>query len=293
MSVVILILKIIGIILLAVLGLVLLAVFSLLLVPVRYRIIGAMQESIDVKLRISWLLHIVSFSINYRDKEMSQKLRVFGIPVKVGGKDPEDAALFDSKEPDRFEPSNIRDSEEKDRESAADISDDSDGEERFDDAFDAEVFFDDKPKSKKRPGFIGMIRNKTEKLKAGIRSFKTKCVHIWELLKPEENKMAIAAFFREIKYFLRHIAPHNIRADASFSTGDPATTGQALGAISTLPFVYRYRIHLLPDFEAERFYIQGNFDLKGHARGVHALFMAFRLLKDKHIRSLIKRYRNS
>lgn len=91
MSVVLLILKIIGILLLAVLGLVLLILFSLLLAPVRYRIRASSEPGLSLYASFRWLFPLVKVSLGYEDRKLTQKLQILGIPISLGGKVGEDS----------------------------------------------------------------------------------------------------------------------------------------------------------------------------------------------------------
>ena len=79
MSVIVLVLKIIGILLLILLGILLAALLAVLFVPVRYRIFGQVEDDSEVHMCASWLFHLISFSLEYRDGEnrMGVKLLVF------------------------------------------------------------------------------------------------------------------------------------------------------------------------------------------------------------------------
>lgn len=90
LSIVLTVLKIIGIVLLSVLGIVLLLLLLVLFVPIRYRIDGnipetLLEDGIDPKsiwgrLKFSWLLHIISGGLEYPDK-MELSLKIFGIRI--------------------------------------------------------------------------------------------------------------------------------------------------------------------------------------------------------------------
>ena len=67
----------IGILLLILLILLLLALF----VPVRYEVKGENNENLQVKGKVYWLFHIVSFQACYENNEMKMAVRVFGVPV--------------------------------------------------------------------------------------------------------------------------------------------------------------------------------------------------------------------
>lgn len=97
-----------------------------------------------------------------------------------------------------------------------------------------------------------------------------------------------AAHFTELKYLLTHFKFRRIRTDLTFSMGDPALTGQVLGGLCVLPFLYRYQVQVYPDFEAENTYVTGTFDIKGRARGLHIAVSAVRLLGKKEFRIWLK-----
>ena len=105
----------------------------------------------------------------------------------------------------------------------------------------------------------------------------------------EGNRRALRHVCSEIRYLLRHFGPRRLRADLSFSLGDPANTGYVTAALSVCPFPYGKGCHIIPDFEAEQFYLRGWLDISGHVRTVHVLAILLRLLFDRNIRAIIKK----
>ena len=82
MTVVLAILKWIGIVLLAILALILLILLLVLFVPIRYRVAGTKADKdIRGKAVVSWLLHLVHASVTYEDKKVPLTIRAAGIPV--------------------------------------------------------------------------------------------------------------------------------------------------------------------------------------------------------------------
>ncbi len=360
MIVVLLILKIIGIVLLSLLGLLILALLAALLVPVRYRIDGEVKESLElqVRLRVSWLLHLLSFRADYREGGLKQSLRLLGIPLRLK-REPETSQTEGKKKKKRKRKAAGRkkkegvsgpgESEKKaasgpggqkaqaipeeilperattlDMPQAERAADDGraaeDGrvteggrtteQEREADQRPAARQAGEKPDReafRKRQGllwkfkellrkiraFPGMIKAKWETLKEKVRDVRGLVERIRREWQEEANRSALKLLWREIRALLTHVLPRNIKVEAVFSTGEPDTTGQALGAISMIPAVYRYQVHLVPDFESEEFYFRGTFDIRGHVRGIHGVILLYHLIKDKNIRSIIQRYRNS
>lgn len=114
---------------------------------------------------------------------------------------------------------------------------------------------------------------------------------IWAELTDEHNKRALLHVLRELKCLLHHIGPRRIRADASFSLGDPANTGYATAVLSICPFVYGKKCRIEPDFVTEDLYVKGWMDVCGHVCLIHVLLGGLRLLFDKDIRRIIKKLR--
>lgn len=105
----------------------------------------------------------------------------------------------------------------------------------------------------------------------------------------EGNRRALSHVIKEIRYLLRHFGPRRVRADVSFSLGDPANTGYVTAALSICPFSYGRDCSICPDFVTEQWYLRGWMDVRGHARIVHLLISGLRLLFDRDIRNIIRK----
>ena len=90
MSVVLSILKIIGIILLVILCIILALLLIVLFVPIRYNAHvvkeergpdGKITEGLAATAGVSWLAHIVSFGISFKEGKLSKGLKIFGIDL--------------------------------------------------------------------------------------------------------------------------------------------------------------------------------------------------------------------
>ena len=83
MTVVLMILKVIGILLLAVLGILPAALLLVLFVPFRYSVQGEYREKLSVGARVSWLLRLLTVRISY-DKTLEWSVRAAGIRILSG-----------------------------------------------------------------------------------------------------------------------------------------------------------------------------------------------------------------
>lgn len=75
------ILKVIGIVLLAILGIFLILIIEALWVPVRYRIIAERENDIVVKIKFHWLLHFLHINIVYENSKPIYWIRILGYRV--------------------------------------------------------------------------------------------------------------------------------------------------------------------------------------------------------------------
>lgn len=81
MEIVLLILKIIGIILLSLLLAVILLAALIMFYPVSYRLEAAYEESLCAKVKVHWLFHLISVTLDYKETGKKCILRILGIPI--------------------------------------------------------------------------------------------------------------------------------------------------------------------------------------------------------------------
>lgn len=103
-----------------------------------------------------------------------------------------------------------------------------------------------------------------------------------------QGKAAVKHTFEEIGYLLKKIKPKDIEGDVIFGTGDPASTGQAIGAIAAVYGFLPEKLNISPDFEEKRY--EGNLHVKGKLRLIHVVIIAIRLIADKNVRYVIKKF---
>lgn len=102
MEILFIILKIIGLLL----AVVLLLCCALLLVPIRYRVDLKAQDEIEGKAVVHWLFHLLDVRIFYRERDISFKIRIFGIavPLDKGKKEKEPESADSSEEEGQTQP---------------------------------------------------------------------------------------------------------------------------------------------------------------------------------------------
>lgn len=275
------ILKVIGIILLVVLALILTVVLCVLFVPVKYRAVGSFDNTdIRVNAHVSWLFHLFALHIEYAD-ETDGYIRLAFVKRK----------LFDD-----------ADSDYENDEKAAEASDD----DVMDDAAKTETEdkvsenTGDEPKisadenqhikqqtklthkkTYKKP-HKKQFKEKSEKIKTGIDKLKRE-------YSDERNKAAFLHLKKELFIILKRICPRRLKITMVYSTGSPDTTGISLGILACFPVGYTNRWRITPDFESEKPYAKGSFDIKGCVIVISILAATLRILFDKNCRRLYNR----
>lgn len=293
MAVILLILKIIGIILLVLLGLLLLSICLLLFVPVCYRISGAAEEETAVHIRVSWLFSLVRWQGNYQNGDFDSQLRIFGIRKRKHQTltELEEEAVEESAVTDETTPAG----ESEEESDAENVHVEEEKQEEVSDAESVHVK-EEKPDAKnpfaRIKAFFFNGKSRLQRIGKTVTSWRTTFLDIKSMILDETNKTVLSLVLAELKYLLGHFKFRRIDTELTFSMGDPAWTGQALGVLSVMPFLYRYRCNVYPDFEAEELYIRGTFLLAGRVRIVHAVVSVVRLIKRKEVRILIKKIIN-
>lgn len=297
MTVVLWILKIIGIILLCLLGLLFVLLTVVLFVPVRYRIQGEVKEKeTQIHIRASWLCHAISFLGDYVDGTFDYILKIFGVRKEFGGSEEETSSGVEEQDDETVETEiSTKEistkAEEIPQETAEGV---------------AEAGEAGKPwksterisgKKNRKRSFCSKISSKLKKIRETVKKIWDFIVHlpqkfdkIKEVVTDAGNKNALSLTWRELRYLLRHFKFRKVHTDLEFSAGDPALTGQIFGGIAVIPAFYRYDMHIYPDFASDIFYVRGTFDIKGRIRLIHLLCSVIRLLKEKDVRRVLSQF---
>lgn len=298
------ILKVIGIILLVVLALILAVVLCVLLVPVKYRAVGSFDNTdIRAKAHASWLLHLFALHIEYA-RETDGYIRLAFVKKKLfddsdseyedyeaesdyeNGEYDEKAAEADSMA-DNYEASDDNVMDEAAETEAEDKASENTGDEPEIPADESEHITDGKTYKKRnekshKKSHKKQFKDKSEKIKTGIDKLKREC-------SDERNKAAFSHLKKELFIILKRICPRRLRLTMVYSMGSPDTTGISLGVLACFPVGYTNRWRITPDFESEKPYAKGSFDIKGHVIVISILAATLRILFDKNCRRLYNR----
>lgn len=289
MTVLLSILKILGIILLCILGLLVLLIMLLLFAPVSYRIRGeTRQGQTTLKVHGAWCLMALRFSFLMEQGKQLAVLKIFGIKAwkyPSDEKSKQKAAKKKSGEKSHKEP-------EKDLEqNPPAVVQEEQTEKQHEQKRQKKTY------KKKFVSVFGKIsrtiRSIVEKIKAIPKKAKnigSKIKKVNQWIQDEQNRSAVRFALGKVIGLLKKYGPKHMKADVAYGMEDPAATGQVLAVLSVLPFLYYDKVSIMPDFEAERFYIEGSWDIKGRIQVIHLLKAAIQIWRNPDVKHFIKQF---
>lgn len=279
------ILKVIGIILLVVLALILTALLCVLFVPVKYRAVGSFDNTdIRAKAHASWLFHLFALHIEYAD-ETDGYIRLAFVKRKLF--DDADSDYENDEKAAEASDDDVMDEAAK-TETEDKVSENTGGEPKISADENQHIKQQTKlthQKTYKKPhkkSHKKQFKDKSEKIKNCIYKLKRE-------YSDERNKAAFSHLKKELFIILKRICPRRLKLTMVYSTGSPDTTGISLGILACFPVGYTNRWRITPDFESEKPYAKGSFDIKGHVIIISILAATLRILFDKNCRRLYNR----
>lgn len=326
MAILVTILKWIGIFLLCLLGLLLFLVLMALFYPATYRAGGELgeklPEDISVRLRVRWFFALAGFALVYEKGALSGKLTLFGIPIRrfPGKEKPPEYKKAEAshrkkngggsggRENEADPSAGLHDPGGAQRTASLTVGAPADAsDEKPDEKVPAVRPPEEETASgKKKESILTRIRRgeltlrkKIKNLIDKIRGIPAFFRKLWEKLSnikgiigDSDNRQAAWFVMKELLAVLKKYGPRRIETDLSYSAGDPAVTGQVLAGLSVLPFLYRDKVGIRPDFETEKVYVSGTFRIKGHIQAVHLLSAALRIYKNEQVKKIIQQVRS-
>lgn len=316
-------LKCLGILVLVIFGLLLLVVLLVLLAPVRYKGRLDKKEAPEEILRadglVSWLNPFLRVRIRYTEKKLHYTVRIFGFCLLDSDKPKKEKQVKEKKKKAKKtkkekkkkqkptestevqpikpqKPVQSTESSGKPMESGTvTVQTSVEPEETSADA--------DEAGGKKKVSPFTKIKQIIEKIKAIPEKIKQKVSHIvktvkllWHkkekvviFLQDELHKTAIGKAWATLKQILRHILPGKVKGQVEFGTGDPASTGKALGMLGVLYAWYGKGVTIVPDFYEKR--VVAELEFKGRIRFGTLLIKGLRLIRDKHVKRFIKNFK--
>lgn len=297
MTVLLSILKILGIILLCILGLLVLLIMLLLFAPVSYRIRGeTRQGQTTLKVHGAWCLMALRFSFLMEQGKQLAVLKIFGIKA---WKYPSDEKAKKKLEKKKVKKKPKKKSGEKShKEPEKDLEQNPPAvvqEEQTEKQHEQKR--QKKTHKKKFVSVFGKIsrtiRSIVEKIKAipqKLKNIGSKIKKVNQWIQDEQNRSAVRFVLGVVIGLLKKYGPKHMKADVAYGMEDPAATGQVLAVLSVLPFLYYDEVSIMPDFEAERFYIEGSWDIRGRIQVIHLLKAAIQIWRNPDVKHFIKQF---
>ena len=285
------IIKIILVLLLVLVCLSLLLLFA----PIGYKINGKVHESeYDYEFGIRWLLGLVNFNIRYNNEDFCTNYRFFW---KNSKDDSEEDSDEDSVEKDNEAAESLLDDEEvkeNSNHSEDDNAKESGKANKSDDLEDRQVT-DNEDKSgsdencKKKSSDEGKNNKTKHKKKNKVKREKRKLK--WpEKINTIKNDESCIRALKKLKVdfvrFMKIISPKKIAMDIKYSLEESQLTGMSLGILSLLPFLYKKTVHIYPDFQSDKMYLEGEFYLKGMTYPIKLIGILCRVVIDNDYRKL-------
>lgn len=295
LSVILTILKIIGLVLLSIVGLIILILILILFVPIRYRINASKPDEsnqVTVAGKVTWLLHLINLHIDYPSDEMIRfRIGVFKVfPRKNEISDKSHSKKEKNKRKTDIAESQFdrADDEEEEKVVFAD--------EVINEASDiCENLIDENAPEEEKASLKSFV----SKIFSFLRNFKEKVVSIGEKIKKvlmnikhfidvfESNKFQIG--FKKCRQLifklLKRFVPKTIKGYIHFGFDDPYTTGSVLGYYSLIfPFIGP-KLKVLPDFESK--VIDFDVIISGRFILFNVLITALKVYFDKDIKRFI------
>lgn len=285
-SVFLMILKVIGIVLLTILLLILFLIGLILFVPVHYSVKGTIDNNFEAEGKICWLFSILKYSFLFQENEFDGTFRIFGIRIhkkEAVTEEELEEDVTDEAEDAASDAIRAMELEQTDRKEPARKTSDNASEQKKASSRRKKT---SRERKKKDENFFLRIKQK-------YKDTKDKFLALKNIVTDKKNQYVVKKIWKELLYLLKHFGFRKIKTNLTFSLADPALTGQVLGIICMMPFLYQYEFGLYPDFESEQYYLKGTYDIRGRIRIVHILLTVIRLLLDKQVRTFITKLLNN
>ena len=301
LTVLLTILKIIGIVLASVIGFIILLVLIILLSPVSYKGRIKYDGRIDINIRARYLFGLVRayFIKNEKEQVIDLKLLRFSLLKpktkkkrrKAGKHAPAESP---ARETFDYEARQTNEDAKRREPSAKEIKADAfdgrgNGEKTAITSKQSAEYAKDKdgktPKEKK--SIFKRVKDIYNKIADMLKSFTDMREKIFKEINDEGNKRAVSFTLGIIKKLLKHILPRKHRIYVKFGTGDPAATGEILGAAYAFGALLGLNLCIEPDFENK--VIECDIPFKGHVSFIRVLIWALKVYLNKDVKGIIQK----
>lgn len=316
MSIVVFVLKGIGIVLLVLLCVLLFLLLTGLFVPIRYKIRAnyAKDGELSAKVNGHWLFHVVSVTV-WWEEQLQKRIRICGILFVDSTRKTKIKKAKNTKNTIRSKEivkSDVEQREKRkmkdslllsDREAESEwklVSRSSDIEET--DRFSAETAFIESDdvrevsRGRTRRTFFSKIKGKIKKqfirwkrficsLHTSFRRRKDRIKFLYTFFQRDDFQRAFALCKKQLAHLWNQIKPRKVSGRFHFGFEDPSITGMVWGMAGITYPIWNGGIEAVPEFDRE--VLEGSFYAKGRIRLFTVVKSGLTLFFDKDIRRLI------
>lgn len=306
-SILLMILKILGIILLVVLGIILTLVVLVLFVPIRYRITvhrKVIEEILVVAgVKVTWLFHILN-AVFYYPEAAYVRVRVLCFTIfrsDKPGKEPKpkkktnqkdstakEEIQKENKELQEKASQSVQEAQEEQKQEKQKRTEDNnkneDHNEQEDEASASPVKF-----LKKLWSVIKNIKYTFIKIYDKIKHIIKNIRYYIKIIKSDTFHRAWTVCSGQVLSLLKSILPKKLKGKLLIGTGDPAGTGQVLSIYGMLYPLLGNHIDITPDFEQQ--IVEGDLFIKGKITVFKLIKTAWIVYFNKDLRRLIKLFK--
>ncbi|MBR5468820.1 MAG: hypothetical protein IKU80_06265 [Firmicutes bacterium] len=321
MSLILTVLKVLGIIILILLAVLLLILMLVLFVPVRYSLEGEKRADIKGRASVTWLFKVLNITAEFVDGDLKYKVKALW--KVLAESEEEEIAEESSEEAEETKGEETSVKEVKfDGESAEKTEIDKAQIEKAED--EAKILAEESKEKTRKLAEEERKRfeeYKQSRKKAVVRRVKMKDIEISEevsentaegaekdenkadenecvvqkidkdyfLKMPWEEKKSLAKYaLKLIKRILKGVLPKDFYLDAKVGTGDPSTTGYVLAAAGVVKGMAFKNVNVAADFE--KVFFEGSGKIKGKITIGYLLYSAICFALAKPVRKIIKLY---
>ena len=321
-SILLAILKFLGILMLVILGILLAVLFLVLFVPVRYKLTACRKVTEDVpivaEVKVTWLLHILNVAFSY-PKAAYVRVRLFCFTVFKTGQF-FGAASRSGTEKERTEEQKVKEkkteaqkAEQKAKEKKTEVQKTEEQQEIPENQQAEENTEKESAETKstetgetesgeresvwRKAGrffrklleLLGNIRYTITGIYDKIRHVVNNIRYYIKIIKSDTFSSAWTVCSGQVFSLLKSIGPREVSGTLLIGTGDPASTGEVMAAYGILyPFIGNH-IDIIPDFEQQ--IVEGDLLVKGKITVFKALKTAWILYFNRDLRRLIKLFK--
>ena len=299
LTVLLTILKIVGIVLASVVGLIIVLLLWILLSPIRYKGRIRFDGKPDISVRAAYLLHIITVYFDFNGDRKDFSIRLFGHRMKSGEEKPSKTARRKRKIKEPAAPLTEADADER-SESYEETGAQQDIEKQPEQhTMELPVNAEGKKESEDKKSIfkklkdiynniVDRLRNIRNKVSDMVNNIIDKRDRLSSEINDPANREGLSFAFGLLKKLLKHILPRKHRIYTRFGTGDPAMTGELVGVIYTVAVAANLNVEVVPDFENKVF--ECDIPFKGRISVIRLVIWALQAYRNKNFRHLLDKF---